>query len=774
MRSPSRTRTTALCLAAWASVAAGDGTILNAHKEARFGKPIAFRKVPGTAGTMALEVSGRRLYALEDRGLSVFDISAPGHPKRLGHVGGMGNVRQLRVRGTTAFLSSRQCGLWAVDVSDDGNPRILSNFDGVEMATGLDVAGDVAFLGHRVFGIQCVDVSDPARMKHLSSLRTDESQTVRYHNGLLWSGDWAGGEITAIDVSNLLAPKAVSRIALDGYGDGMCMRGTILFASTGQHKKSGPPELRHGAGHGLDIFDVSDPCRPVKLSRVSFPDIYFGPCDYWMPRISGDHCFAADTVNGLFLVDISDPGKPAIVGNLILPKRDPENPARAVPYSQIVDPAIPQGDPVSSIAVGDGVVYIAGNYTGIYLADFPGIARPDAHGVGALPRLPTRPFEAREEGFHTSGAELSNPTRAVALRGDIAYTANVWDGVGIHRLSETGITRIGRAPIPYAADVKRSGDRLYVAEGQNGIGVYKVVSDTGLEEIGRLAVLDKSFNFVQFLWAFDGCDVVPASCGTPRIHFVDFSDPSHPRIIGSGSGEGLLYNNYGGQRLVKGRYFGLSRTFGGLQVFDLRDGGRLVWHDRFPLCSQTGTLAAFGDEFLVMRCGGYAFLDPEKPVPTRDMQRHAFPGQGELCPDIPDDSAISRAMFPKSEWEGQVNVDPESGRVAVANRMFKNCRIYDFSDRANPRLLKKMELNANPNVPAFWKGRVVLPCGYSGLLLEKQDPISPATAGAAKAADRGSRRGRSTKPWGTGSVSSEVERRHADAMRQREERKTSP
>jgi hypothetical protein len=715
----------AIGLAALTAAAAGNGSITNAHHEARFGKPIPFRKIPGTAGTMAIEISGRNLYALEDRGLSVFDISDPRNPKRLGHVGGMGNVRQLRVSGTTAFLSSRQCGLWAVDVSDDRNPRIVSNFDGVEMATGLDVAGDVAFLGHRVFGIQCVDISDPARMKHLSSLRTDESQSVHYRNGLLWSGDWAGGEVTAIDVSNLLAPKAISRIALDGYGDGMCLRGNILFASTGQHKKSGPPELRHGAGHGLDIFDVSDPRQPAKLSRVSFPDIYFGPCDYWTPRISGDYCFAADTVNGVFLVDVSDLEKPGILGNLILPKRDPENPDIAVPFTQIVNPDIPQGDPVSSIAVGDGVLYISGGYTGIYVADLPGIARRESRDFGALPKLPGDRFDAQETGFHTSGAELSNPTRAVAIKGDIAYTANVWDGVRIYRLSEQGIAQIGRSDIRYAADVKRSGDRLYVAEGQNGIGVYRMVSETGLEEIGRLAVLDKTFNFVQFLWAFDGCDVVPASCATTRIHFVDFSNPSRPRIIGGESGTGLLYNNYAGQNLVKGRYFGLSRTFGGLQIFDLRDNAKkLIWHDTFPLCSQTGTIAAFGDDFLVMRCCGYAFFDPEKPVPTRDMRRLAFPGQGDLCPDIPDDSAISRAMFPKSEWEGQVNVDQKTGKVAVANRMFKNCHIYDFSDKANPKLLKRIELNANPNVPAFWKGRVVLPCGYSGLLLEKQAVVS--------------------------------------------------
>ena len=81
--------------------------------------------------------------------------------------------------------------------------------------------------------------------------------------------------------------------------------------------------------------------------------------------------------------------------------------------------------------------------------------------------------------FFTSPApEPSQPTRAVAVHGDIAYTANVWDGLKIYRLSEHGIKQIGAVDIEYAADVKRSGDRLYVAEGQNGIGVYQIQTDT--------------------------------------------------------------------------------------------------------------------------------------------------------------------------------------------------------------------------------------------------------------------------------------------------------
>ena len=196
--------------------------IINAHASAEYGKPIAFYKVPNSKSAMSLVIENGKLYALEDGGLSIYNIDDPKNPKKLGFVGGMGNVRQLRVSGKTAFLSSRQCGLWAVDVSDENNPKILSNFDTIEMATGLDVVGNLAVIGNRVYGVQCVDVSDPKNMKHLSSIRTDESQSVLYRNGLILSGDWAGGEITIIDAKDIKNLKIISKIKLDGSGDFVC------------------------------------------------------------------------------------------------------------------------------------------------------------------------------------------------------------------------------------------------------------------------------------------------------------------------------------------------------------------------------------------------------------------------------------------------------------------------------------------------------------------------------------------------------------------------
>ena len=706
-----------------AALAEGAAAIKNSHADPKYGRPAEFSKVAGTKGAMALEISGGKLYALENRGLSVYDISEPASPRLLGSVGGMGGVRQLKVSGNTAFVTSRQCGLWAVDVSDPASPKILSHFDTSEMATGLDVAGGFAFVGNRVFGVQCVDVSDPSNMRHVSSVVTKESQSVYYRDGIVYSGDWGAGEITAIDFSEPSNPKIISKTRLDGYGDGVEVDGNFLYASTGQHRKSGPPESRHGAGHGLEIFDISDARSPRRLSRAEFPDIYFGPCDFWTPRVSGGYCFASDTVNGVFVLDVSDKSAPKIVGNLILPKVAPDDPSLKIPYKQILDPGVPQGDAAASIAVGDGVLYIAGNFTGIYVAKFPGIAKIREEKSAAAPARPGAYSPKIPREFDSAGADPSNPVRAVAVNGDFAYAAASHRGVEIYDLSGGRPALAGRIGCPYASDVKVSDGRLAVALGFGGVGIYDISGKFAANpaEVGRIPPKSAGAPFVQNVWAFDGCKFMGVSGAGISVTFFDISDPSAPKRVFSQAGSQLLYNDYGSRRLAAGRYFALNRHCGGRMIFDMSgDRPKTVFYDDRPLCSQTGSAAAFGGKILTMFRGGYAVDDPASPAENAKLKRGKFPGGGALPPAPKGASAIDRAEFPQGSDEGLAMFDESSGRLAVANRITGKTSLYDFSDAKSPRLLGRWALPSNPGVPDFYRGRLVVPCGYAGLLVERR------------------------------------------------------
>ena len=70
----------------------------------------------------------------------------------------------------------------------------------------------------------------------------------------------------------------------------------------------------------------------------------------------------------MFVVDVSDKSSPKIVGNIVLPKVAPDDASLYFDFPEILNPDTPYGDPLTSVAVGDGVVYFSGLTTGIYAA----------------------------------------------------------------------------------------------------------------------------------------------------------------------------------------------------------------------------------------------------------------------------------------------------------------------------------------------------------------------------------------------------------------------
>ena len=263
-------------------VAAGLVAVENAKV---FGKPM--RVADTVDRMMAVCLDGARLYAGGGTDFYVFDVSSPLTPKMLGRVSGLGSVRQIAVRNGMAYVSARENALWIVDATDPSHPRIRSRFDCCELATGVDVAGDVVFLGQRQNGVEFIDVSDPDHPAHIAMRKTDESQSVKYRNGYLYSGDWGSGKLTVFDAHDMRNIRQVAYEDLHGYGDGVWLKGNYLYAATGHHAKhrdiSTLPmkgvdsvELRRrgrggpgaGCGHGLDIFDVSNPAAPKHVGRA--------------------------------------------------------------------------------------------------------------------------------------------------------------------------------------------------------------------------------------------------------------------------------------------------------------------------------------------------------------------------------------------------------------------------------------------------------------------------------------------------------------------------
>ena len=90
-----------------------------------------------------------------------------------------------------------------MDVSNPAAPRHISHYERVEQATGIELAGNFMAIGQRSTGVELVDITDRAHPQHIRMVKTQESQSCRYEDGILYSGGWSSGKVNMIDVRDI-------------------------------------------------------------------------------------------------------------------------------------------------------------------------------------------------------------------------------------------------------------------------------------------------------------------------------------------------------------------------------------------------------------------------------------------------------------------------------------------------------------------------------------------------------------------------------------------
>lgn len=645
-----------------------------------YGRALASTKVPGVGACQAVAVVENRLYATGRGMFHVLDISEPTKPKPLGVLSGLGNnTRQIFVKGSTAFITARQDGLWLIDISDSSQPKIISHYDTVEMATGICVSGSLAFVATRQYGVEIIDVSNQRVPRHLSMLKTGEAQSCWVRNGFLYIGDWAPKKLVVADVRNPLKPVIVGEGLLDGYGDGGCLRGDICFAATGHHSREQPKEAGYGKGHGLEIYNVSDPRKPALISGVKFPASYHLTNDMWTARVSGDHCVVADTWNGLFVVNISDLKSPKIMAHSILPPR----PKTDVP------------DPVGGIALGDGIIYAGGIFTGLYVVSAPGLVKPVVAEPDQAPPIPSVNRDVSDDSdFLTYKPE--GQVRSVTVVDDIAWTACGAAGIQAIRL---GKTLKQESVTPGKGDVFHvavSGNRLYAAENTRGLAIYEIGPSLKLTELGRLEM--KGHSVKQVTCPSPGRFAL-FHCGTATAWIADVSDPAHPVVVLRDSQQGLFYGDQLVPELVDDRYLVAFWHRSGPAWYDV-SGEKPVHRGNSPderLYSFTDGACLFGEQLLITKRGKLQLLEPGEMREVSQLPTIGIKGQ-----------YLKGRPATDGTW------------LALSRRHEQRVKVLDLSDLQNPKLSREYHLKGHPGACSFWKGRLVIPASYQGLLVERK------------------------------------------------------
>lgn len=645
---------------------------------------IPFTIVPGSAGCIALARSGSYLYTAGGDRLSVYDISRPDHPKLCWRRSGFGNGRQLAAAHGRLYLTAREFGLWILDLADPARPRVISRFDTVELATGIAVAENTVFVTERIYGVEIIDVTDPARPRHLSLIRTPEAQSAAYSDGRLYVGDWGVGRLTVIAVRDRSNPQQLSTAELGGFGDGVAVYGDLCCAATGLNAKSGSETELAGNGHGLDIFRLDENRLPHHLARLNFPLLQVKTNDFWTVRLAGTEAFVADTHNGVFRVDLADPAHSRCTGRMVLPdiiRMD----GRATGRVRISVP-----DCAGDCTVGDGVLYVAAQKSGLLVTSLPGL-KPNPPESSKVPLLTGRRAPAAIDGL--ARVECGGQVRRLALDGDTLYAACSHAGLQIWHLDGENVKRVGTLPVRCSYDVAVRDGKLYSAEGLDGVAVYDLAVFPP-KELGRYKRPNRIFQLCRLTTdnRFALC-----SCRDGILRILDLTDLSAIRLAYHHLHGGLLY----GDSFPEGDRNGLVPViwpYCGLAWYDLsgprpklfrddrqeRSGGQsegiTCWNGGFLMNGRDGCCRIpdpAGTLPELICCAG----GPIRGVPTAGTDGIAFSDRHS--------GKISFYRFPAPE---------------VAERVPERC--YCLLPGAPDRVL-------------FHRGRMVIPGGHTGLWVER-------------------------------------------------------
>ena len=283
--------------------------------------------------------------------------------------------------------------------------------------------------------------------------------------------------------------------------------------------------------------------------------------------------------------------------------------------------------------------------------------------------------------------------RSVAAKGDTLFVACSNIGLAILKISDDGsVQELGYGPMPFAGDVKVRGQRVYVAENTDGLGVYEL-DGLNFKEVCRMKESTPGDRLFQWVWTpSDNLLVVSSRTG---MGFWDASAFPEFKFIRKVD-ESPMWDKY--------VPYGMCRD-GGYPIFCGNTG--IMWSDfsgekpvfsekdRSLKTSLTGGVSNYKNGDAIATIGGHLYI----------YGPGVFPGKDHL-------NGIGHNLNGTPLWDG-------GNLLSLTERIAKRISLVDMTDDANPVVLWTETTTGMPEAPIFHKGRLIVPCEYQGLLIQK-------------------------------------------------------
>lgn len=229
--------------------------------------------------------------------------------------------------GNYVYVADGQGGLEIVDVSDPTNPVVIGSFNSYTNPTNISyfptyatpfadtvvVAGNYAYVGDQQGGLDIFDVSAPSSPMLVGSYPVDNQP---YASSVAVSGNYAyiNGlnyhDVITVDVSNPSAPALVTSIMIPSSNFGISYPSGVAVAGNYLYVADYLP--------AIEIVNISDPTHPSIVGRYATSPFHPGPGATYGPNalaVSGNYLYVADLGTGFYILDISNPASPVLVGS---------------------------------------------------------------------------------------------------------------------------------------------------------------------------------------------------------------------------------------------------------------------------------------------------------------------------------------------------------------------------------------------------------------------------------------------------------------------------
>jgi len=272
-------------------------------------QPIALKQV-GSFRVPAdtVEIRGNHVFVAGGHTLTILDLSDPSLPKKAAEYAFPEQIWSFRLVGPYAYVAANFYGLGILDVSNPAAPKLRASFKTPGQAKGVALVGTTAFVADHMSGIDVIDLASLDKPMLRGSFFVDGyARDVAASSRFAFAVDAPTG-LYALDPARSGTDEALGQVqsaAAPQMIEVIEQGGRVIACLVG--------------GGALQLYDVTDPAKPVHLTSFKTPS--GRPARI---AVDGTRGYVADGREGVQIVDLSNPSSPVLVGSIktSLPARD--------------------------------------------------------------------------------------------------------------------------------------------------------------------------------------------------------------------------------------------------------------------------------------------------------------------------------------------------------------------------------------------------------------------------------------------------------------------